>query len=66
MFDPINGSMAPPRAALHGFTLKDGFRLENDEAELHNGMAVSAGVSSSRTAIPLRSMLSISIRKRVR
>lgn len=42
MFDPIDGSPAPQHAALHSFTLSDGLRREGDEAELHNGMALSA------------------------
>lgn len=42
MFDPINGSSPPQRAALHSFTLDEGLREENDAAELHNGMALSA------------------------
>lgn len=42
MFDPLNGSPPPQRSALHSFTLDGGLRRENDEAELHNGMALSA------------------------
>ena len=42
MFDPVNGSPPRQRAALHSFTLDGGLRRENDEAELHNGMALSA------------------------
>lgn len=41
MFDPIHGSPPPQRAALHSFTLDGGLRREKDEAELHNGMALS-------------------------
>lgn len=42
MFDPIEGS--PPRqsSSLHSFTLSGGLRREDDAAELHNGMALSA------------------------
>lgn len=42
MFDPIDGSPPAQRGALHSFTLDEGLRRENDEAELHNGMALSA------------------------
>lgn len=42
MFDPIEGSPPKQRAALHSFTLKGGLKREDDEAELHNGMAWSA------------------------
>jgi sugar lactone lactonase YvrE len=41
MFDPIKGSPSPRRGPLHSFTLNDGLRREDDEAELHNGMALS-------------------------
>src|SRR6185437_1042664 len=41
MFDPVSGSSPTQRAALHSFTLDEGLREENDEAELHNGMALS-------------------------
>src|SRR5579872_4352018 len=41
MFDPIEGSPPPQRGSLHSFTLGEGLRRENDEAELHNGMALS-------------------------
>jgi sugar lactone lactonase YvrE len=42
MFDPIERSSLPQRAALHSFTLSGGLRFEHDCAELHNGMACSA------------------------
>lgn len=42
MFDPVDGSPPTQRGALHSFTLDGGLRRENDEAELHNGMALSA------------------------
>ena len=42
MFDPFKGSLPPQRAPLHSFTLSGGLKRENDEAELHNGMAWSA------------------------
>ena len=41
MFDPIDSSPPRRRAWLHSFTLRDGFRREEDAAELHNGMAIS-------------------------
>ncbi|WP_298253484.1 SMP-30/gluconolactonase/LRE family protein [Bradyrhizobium sp.] len=42
MFDPIAGSPPPQRASLHSFTLQHGFIRQDDDAELHNGMAWSA------------------------
>jgi sugar lactone lactonase YvrE len=42
MFDPIDGSPSQRRSALHSYTLHGGLRRENDEAELHNGMALGA------------------------
>ncbi|MFZ1922353.1 MAG: SMP-30/gluconolactonase/LRE family protein [Xanthobacteraceae bacterium] len=41
MFDPLQGSPPRRRAPLHSFTLGGGLRREQDEAELHNGMALS-------------------------
>ena len=41
MFDPIEGSPPPQRGSLYSFTLNHGLRRENDQAELHNGMALS-------------------------
>lgn len=42
MFDPTEGSPPSQRAPLHSFTLSGGLRREDDEADLHNGMALSA------------------------
>lgn len=41
MFDPLEGRPPPQHGCLHSFTLRDGLRREDDEAELHNGMALS-------------------------
>ena len=41
MFDPVEGSPARQKGALHSFTLDGGLREEPDAAELHNGMAWS-------------------------
>lgn len=44
MFDPlVEGGYPPVAASLHSFTIAEGFRQEPDAAELHNGMAWSAG-----------------------
>jgi sugar lactone lactonase YvrE len=42
MFDPISGSPRKQHAALHSFSLREGLKRQNDEAELHNGIAWSA------------------------
>ncbi|MGC1780294.1 MAG: SMP-30/gluconolactonase/LRE family protein [Xanthobacteraceae bacterium] len=41
MFDPLHDTLPHQRAPLHSFTLAEGLRREQDEAELHNGMALS-------------------------
>lgn len=56
MFDPIGGAPPARRAALHSFTLSGGLRREDDQAELHNGMAVTADsrfffLAHSRTGV---------------
>ena len=42
MFDPVSAREQKRSAKLHSFTLTGGLREEDDEAELHNGMAWSA------------------------
>ncbi len=42
MFDPLDGSPPRRKGPLYSFTLSQGLRREEDEAELHNGMAFSA------------------------
>ena len=42
MFDPLDGSPSKEKGRLHSFTLAGGLRAEDDEAQLHNGMAFSA------------------------
>jgi sugar lactone lactonase YvrE len=41
MFDPVETARLPRRGSLHSFTFAGGLRREIDEAELHNGMAIS-------------------------
>jgi sugar lactone lactonase YvrE len=41
MFDPVHAAPSPRPGCLHSFTFAGGLRREIDEAELHNGMAVS-------------------------
>ena len=43
MFDPLDGDPPAQPGRLHSFTLERGLRDEPDAAELHNGMAWSAG-----------------------
>jgi sugar lactone lactonase YvrE len=40
MFDPLDDTAVPQRGHLHSFTLQGGLRPEDDQAELHNGMAI--------------------------
>jgi sugar lactone lactonase YvrE len=40
MFDPVHQGRRAEHGSLHSFTLDGGLRRENDEAELHNGMAI--------------------------
>ena len=40
MFDPVHPGRAAEHSSLHSFTFDGGLRREDDEAELHNGMAI--------------------------
>jgi sugar lactone lactonase YvrE len=40
MFDPIRPCSSAQPASLHSFTFDRGLRREDDQAELHNGMAI--------------------------
>lgn len=46
MFDPVEAGPAPRKGHLHSFTFADGLRHEEDTAELHNGMAISANAET--------------------
>jgi len=46
MFDPVEAGPTPRKGHLHSFTFEDGLRPEEDTAELHNGMAISANAES--------------------